>query len=123
MANQSDETFRDRLLSHLPQPGGLAGYRREVAAMLEKNQKRLRLERLIVTAFWVFCVVSVVVYIWFDKSSAATPKGPFLACIFMIWGASEVVKHYINACRIDLMKEIKQLQVQVLELHDLVRGS
>jgi hypothetical protein len=116
-----DDSFRDRLLAHLPQPANLADYRQEVASMLEKNQKRIRRERLAVTAFWVFCAVSATIYLWFDPKSATTPKGPFLACFMFLWGMAELLKHYVNTCRIDLLKEIKQVQIQVLELHDLVR--
>jgi hypothetical protein len=64
-----DDSFRDRLLAHLPQPANLADYRQEVASMLEKNQKRIRRERLAVTAFWVFCAVSATIYLWFDPKS------------------------------------------------------
>jgi len=120
MENQSD-SFRDRLLSHLPQPASLADYRRDVASMLEQNEKRIRRERVVVTAFWIFCAVSAALHMWFDPKSAQTPKGPFLALFIFTWGLAELLKHRINASRIDLLKEIKQVQVQVLELHDMTR--
>ena len=120
MENQSDN-FRDRLLSHLPQPANLADYRRDVATMLEQNEKRIRRERMAVTALWIFCACLSALYLWFDPKSAQTPKGPFLALFMFMWGMAELLKHHVNACRIDLLKEIKQVQVQVLELHDMAR--
>jgi RNA polymerase sigma-70 factor, ECF subfamily len=36
--------------------------------------------------------------------------------IFFTWGDVELVKHYIDACRIDRLKEIKQIQLQLFEL-------
>ncbi len=120
MENPS-ESFRDRLLSHLPQPANLADYRRDVATMLEQNEKSIRRERVAVTTFWIFCAVLSALYMWFDPKSVQTPKGPFLALFMFMWGMAELLKHRINASRIDLLKEIKQVQVQVLELHDLGR--
>lgn len=111
-----NDLFRDTLLSHLPQPGDLAQYRSEVAALIASNEKRIRREALLVRLFWIFCVACAIAWIWFGPAGAVTLRSGFLACIFFMWGALEVLKHYINSCRIDLMKEIKQIQVQVLEL-------
>ncbi|MGO9254907.1 MAG: hypothetical protein ACLQU1_01185 [Bryobacteraceae bacterium] len=33
----------------------------------------------------------------------------------------ELLKHFINRARVELLKETKQVQLQVLELHDLLR--
>ena len=56
----------------------------------------------------------------FTTESAHLPRAPFLACIFFIWGGVEILKHYINSSRIDLLKEIKQLQLQVFDLEQSV---
>jgi hypothetical protein len=107
---------RDRLLSHLPPASDLASYRQKVAAALEKNQKRIRLERLLATLFWIFCAATCTVYIWFGKGSSQFPRAPFLACIWLLLGGVEIIKHHIHSAQVDLHKEIKQLQVQVFEL-------
>jgi hypothetical protein len=41
--------------------------------------------------------------------------------IMLIYGAAELTKYFINRARVELLKETKQVQLQVLELHDLVR--
>jgi hypothetical protein len=112
----NDNSIRDRLLSESPNPGDLAGYRQQVSSSIEASQKRLRRERLLVTGFWIFCAVSATAWLWFSADAARLPRGPFLACIFFTWGGVEVVKHYVNAVRVDVLKEIKQIQLQVFTL-------
>ena len=114
--NPKRDSLREGLLAHLPQPADLAAYRSEVSLLIEQNEKRIRRERRWVTLFWIFCAVSATIYLWFGTDGSNFPRAPFLACIFFLWGVLEMLKHHINACRIDLLKEIKQLQVQVLEL-------
>ena len=118
---KNSDSIRDQLLSRLPDPLNPGAYREAVAETIERNQKRIRRERLLVTLFWIFCVATAVAYIWFGASSAQIPRGPFLACIFFIWGALEMTKHYINSCRVDLLREMKQIQLQFLELQALKR--
>jgi hypothetical protein len=115
-----DKSIREGLLSNLPQPVNLADYRRQVGAMLQKSEKKIRLERMAVTSFWIFCAISATIYLWFDGRPSSLPKGPFLACFMLLWGMTELLKHYINSCRVDLLKEIKQVQVQVLELQSIL---
>ncbi len=115
MNNESD-SLRERLLRQLPSLHDATAYKTAVAETLERNQKRIRRERALVTFFWIFCVASAVAYIWFGPGAAQVPRGPFLACIFFTWGGIELLKHHINSARVDLLKEIKQVQVQLLDL-------
>ena len=110
------DLLRDRLLGRAAQAVDAAQYRASVCQTIERNDKRIRRERLAVTAFWILCAVSATMWLWFSADAARLPRTPFLACIFFTWGGVEVVKHYVNSCRIDLLKEIKQLQLQVFEL-------
>ena len=117
---QPNNDMRDRLLSHLPPATDLSVYRQQVAATLEKNQKRIRLERLLATLFWIFCAVTCTVYIWFGNGGSQFPRAPFLACIFLLFGGVEILKHHIHSAQVELHKEIKQLQVQVFELQSFL---
>jgi len=110
------DPLRDRLLGQLPKPGDVAKYRALITRVSGQNEKRIKRERVLVTAFWIFCAASATAWLWFDPSFDTGLRKPFLACIFFTWGGVEVIKHYINACRVDLLKEIKQLQVQIFEL-------
>jgi hypothetical protein len=112
----NENSFRDRLLSGSPMPDDLAKYRQTVSAVIGSNEKRLRRERILITAFWIFCALSATAWLWFSAESAGLPRGPFLACIFFTWGGVEVVKHYVNAARVDMLKEMKQIQVQMFAM-------
>lgn len=114
--NSNDHSLRDRLLSESPKPDDLTTYRQAVLSLIGSNEKRLRRERILVTAFWIFCAISATVWLWFSAESGGMPRGPFLACIFFTWGGVELVKHYVNAARVDVLKEIKQVQVQMFAL-------
>jgi hypothetical protein len=123
----NNEGLRDRLLSRLPQPENLADYRREVGALLEKNQKGLRREKWGVGVIWFFVVglgtvllTGAGMKLGTTKAALAAYIGTF-ACFFLIYGAVELLKHFINRSRVELLKEIKQVQLQVLELHDAMR--
>lgn len=112
------DSLRDRLLGRAPRPADLADYRQQVSAALEKNRTRIRRERRLATLFWIFCAASATVWLWFSADAASLPRGPFLACIFFTWGGVEILKHNIHACRIDLLKEIKEMQLQIFELQE-----
>jgi hypothetical protein len=123
----NNEEIRDRLLSRLPQPENLADYRREVGTLLEKNQKGLRREKWGASVTWIFVVVLGTVLMTGAGLKMGTTKAAIAAyigtfvCVFLIFGAVELLKHFINRSRVELLKEIKQVQLQVLELQDAVR--
>jgi hypothetical protein len=117
------EFLRDQLLGRAPKTSDLADYRQFILSAVEKDKKRIQRERILVTLFWIFCAASATAWLWFSADSAGLPRGPFLACIFFTWGGVEIVKHYINACRIDLLKEIKQIQLQLFERDAATRES
>jgi hypothetical protein len=108
--------IRSQLLSQLSQPENLSEYRSRVAEIIEKNQKRLRVEQVVTTIFWIFCVASATAYLWFGNGDSPLPRAPFLACIFFLWGGVELLKHRIHAAQIEIQKDLKQLQLQVLEI-------
>ncbi len=120
---ENDRDFlRNRLLDHTPGLSDLADYRQFILSTVERDQKRIRRERLLATLFWIFCAASATAWLWFSADAASWPRGPFLAGIFFTWGGVEIVKHHINACRIDLLKEIKQIQLQIFELEAAPRA-
>jgi len=96
--------------------------------MLEKNEKTLRRQKWYAGVIW-FWVVGLGVAIMFlanmhpEKPKAAWLAASFgsFACFMLIYGAAELTKYFINRARVELLKETKQVQLQVLELHDLVR--
>jgi hypothetical protein len=121
---ENDRDFlRDRLLGRAPRTSDLADYRQFILSAVEKDQKRIRRDRILATLFWIFCAASATAWLWFSADSAHLPRGPFLAGIFFTWGGVELVKHHIDACRIDLLKGIKQIQLQLFEREAAPRES
>src|ERR1700759_5087896 len=113
---RSNDDIRERLLSHLPPASDLAAYRAQVAATLEKNQRRIRIERVTANLFWIFCALTATAYIWFSTGGTQLPRAPFLACIFLLLGGVEILKHHVHVAQVELQKEVKQVQVQLFEL-------
>jgi|SRR5271157_5069447 len=124
----NSENLRDGLLSRLPQPERLAEYRREVSALLEKNEKTLRRQTWYAGAVWVWMVGLSTLFMLLagrlvDKPGSAgkiAALGSFI-CFMMISGAVELLKVFINRNRVELLKETKQVQLQVLELQSILR--
>lgn len=124
----SEEKMKDRLVSRLPQPENLASYRKEVATMLEKNDKAFLREKWGVRVMWIFCVLLSTAFLVIYGASRTNPvamqKIAYFGCIalyMLICGAVELIKHSINRGRVELLKEVKQVQLQVLELQELIQ--
>lgn len=125
MENQS-ESIRELLLSRLPRPENLAAYREQVASLLAQNEKRLRRNRKTIRFMWIFVVASAIFYLYLAGAHFDTPQGNwFMAwvCLWVLLGAIEVGKYEQNRGRVELLKEVSQIQLQVLELQDLLRKA
>jgi len=124
----NNEDMKNLLLSRLPRPENLAEYRKEVSALLQKNEKTLRRQKWYVGAIWFWVVglgaaLMLLANLHPEKPNAAwlaASLGSF-ACFMLIYGAAELTKYFINRARVELLKETKQVQLQVLELHGLLR--
>lgn len=122
-----NEGIREGLLARLPRPEDLPHYREEVAALIARNEKRLRREHWYAGVTFMFAIgLGILLLIGSaqpDKPNAAWRAawaGSF-ACFFLIAFAGFVTKLHINRARLEVLKEIKQVQLQVLELHEMLR--
>jgi hypothetical protein len=115
-----DEAMGELLLSRLPRPANLAAYQEEVTSLLAENEKRLRRNKWTVVRVWIFVVAVSGPFLWMAGRHFDTPQGNWflgLACFWVLFGAVELLKHVVQQGRVELLKEIKQIQLQVLELH------
>ena len=115
-----DETMQDRLLSHLPKkPANLADYRREVATLLQKNEKHLLRQKRAANAIFGSSgfLSGALLGVGFDKSNWGVWLG-FVAIWLFIVGVFAALTPAINRTRVELLKELKQVQLQVLELQE-----
>ena len=118
MAHPS-QALSERLLSRLPQPENLAAYREEVKALFADNEKRLRRNKWTVVRVWAFVIAFSIPSLYMAGLYYGTAAGNwFLGGTFfwVLFGAIEIAKFAQNQGRVELLKELKQVQLQILEL-------
>ena len=117
------ESIGELLLSRLPRPENLAAYQQGVTSLLEKNEKTLRRNKWTVVRVWIFVVAVSAGFLWMAARQFNTPAGNWflgLACFWVLFGAVEIVKYVVHQGRVEILKEVKQIQLQILELHALL---
>ena len=112
----SSDDLSAALLARLPLPAELPALRAEALAAMARERARVKLQRILVQSFWIFCAAASTAYMWFGPAQDRVPRAPVLACFFLLWGGIEVIKHRIYSSRVEVLAEIKQLQLQVAEL-------
>jgi hypothetical protein len=120
------EPIGEQLLSRLPRPANLAAYKEEVTSLLVKNEETLRRNKWTVVRVWIFVVAVSGPFLWMAGRHFNTPQGNWflgLACFWVLFGAIEILKYVTQQGRVELLKELKQIQLQVLELHGLLSKS
>jgi p-aminobenzoyl-glutamate transporter AbgT len=125
---QKNDNLRERLLSHLPQPENLAAYREETASLLAKHEKALSTEKWSAIAL-AYCVLALFFFCdWIMKYRPLDTGAQFGflggILVFVLFAGILVVKSLIYASQVATLKELKQVQLQVLELQaSLVQRS
>jgi hypothetical protein len=123
--DQKPEPLRERLLAQSePDRDKLATYRKEVQTMLEKQERTMRFQKWYAGSIWMFVVTLGTCFLVLGGLRGDTPVGAWLgimACFFMIGPAVELIKYFINRSRIEVLKEVKGLELQLLELKEELR--
>lgn len=123
---QQNDNLRERLLSRLPQPESLPRYQEETASLMAKHEKALFWER--VTARTV-SLLGIVLYILVNSSwgPRLNTDGRILldavAAILVLTGGMLGLGYLIYRSKVDILKEVKQVQLQILELHAKLETS
>ena len=115
-----NEAIRELLLSRLPQPANLAAYQQEVSSLLAENEKKLRRNKWTVVRVWIFVVAVSVPFLWMAGQHFNTSQGNWflgLVGFWVLFGAVEIAKYVSHQGRVEVLKELKQIQLQILELH------
>jgi hypothetical protein len=118
---QRNESLRERLLARLPQPENLAAYREETETLLAKHEKALFWEKLMPLIFSGAALAVIVLTGSIVGPPANDVKTAFLILIFL--STIYMVSYNVSRSKVDLLKEIKQLQLQVLELQASLRKN
>jgi hypothetical protein len=132
---QGDSSVRDKLLAHLPQPKNLAAYREETESLLKQH------ERALATELWTNRVLSLcAVFLFLFANSIWGPNAhpawglkltqtTVITCDVMAGVLFFLVQLYelqrfLYRNQVNLLKELKQVQLQVLELQaSLSKGN
>jgi p-aminobenzoyl-glutamate transporter AbgT len=122
MAKQSND-LRERLLAALPQPESLANYREETAALLAKHARALRWDKVLANTV-VFLAIALLLLSSNDywRLGASTLHGLQIgsAALYFV-GLIFQIRYKIYDSQVATLKEIKQVQLQVLELQASLR--
>jgi hypothetical protein len=124
----TDDNLRDRLLAeHAPDPGRLTAYRKEVQTMLEQHERVLRREQWVTGVFWVYVVLVATAFLVLSGFWPGAPDRAWFSMlgslgILVVAGAAGLVRHFGHRSHVAVLKELKQLELRVLELQEQVRG-
>ena len=120
---ERNESISERLLARLPRPANMAAYQEEVASLLAETERRLRRNKWTVVRVWIFVVAVSAPFLWMAGTHFNTAEGNWflgLVGFWVLFGAIEIAKYQYNQGRAELLKELKQAQLQILELHTLL---
>ena len=123
---ESNESISELLLSRLPQSANLAAYQKEVTSLLAENEKKLRRNKSTVVRVWIFVVAASVPFLWMAGTHFNTAEGNWflgLAGFWVLFGAIEITKYEHKQGRVEVLKELKLVQLQILQLHALCSTS
>lgn len=116
MAQQTNN-LRERLLAGMPQPENLAAYREETAALLAKHARALRWDKITAS---MFLFLAALLFLWSfypgRLGALAVHSFRFGSAVLYFVGAIFTVQHKIYDSQVATLKEIKQVQLQILEL-------
>jgi hypothetical protein len=122
-----EDSLRERLLrQHVPEPEKLANYRKETQAMLEREERRLRFYGRYTAAIWIMLVAMGVMYALVAGWSRDQPTKVYFSIgimlmMLLLGGAVQLVASFIGRARLEIVKDIKGLELRVIELESLLR--
>lgn len=123
MAQQTNN-LREGLLAALPQPENLAAYREETAALLAKHARALRWDKITANTLMFLAVL----LFWWSfypgrLGAMAVHSFQFGAALLYFVGAIYAVRCAVYASQVATLKEVKQVQLQVLELQASLKAD
>lgn len=117
---QGNSSLRERLLARLPQPENVAAFRSDTEALLAKHQRALFWERVTGrTITWMGIGVFMLANSTWGRPKLGIDGTLFLdalAVVLFFSGALSLLAYSITRNKVDLLKEVKQVQLQILEL-------
>jgi membrane protein insertase Oxa1/YidC/SpoIIIJ len=110
--------LRDGLLAALPQPENLAAYREETTALLSKHARALRWAKYEGVLFGYLAMVFM--WLWLQNlwhlNAGVLLRVQMISGVMFLCAGVASVRYKIYDSQIATLKEIKQVQIQILEL-------
>jgi hypothetical protein len=118
--SESPHKIREQLLAqNEPTHEQRTQYEKETQAMLMKNEVGLWREKWGAGTFWVYAIIFMTAALWITGyRNPNRPEVIILGIAFMllISGVAELIKHFINRSRVEVLKELKSMEMQLLDL-------
>lgn len=95
--------------------------------MLEKNEQGLRFEKRWTAVLWLYGVALMTAFLLVSGFYHPTPERTWMVSLVgmgmvLFYGALMIVRVIVNQTRIELLKELKQIELHVLELDERLRS-
>lgn len=121
------DTFRDQLIVQEKRSSELyIKYKKEVGRMIDKESKALRKQKWISVPMYVYLVLLSTVFFTIGgylKDPTMKLWFGLIACFLMIIGAVILLIFGINRTRVEMLKEMKEIQLRVIELQDKIENK
>jgi hypothetical protein len=117
MEKQND-SVRERLLARLPQPENLAAYREQTAALLAEHARALRWARFEGVLFGYVAMAFVMLWLqnhW-HLDAGVLLRVQIISAFMALCAAVASLRYEIYKSQVATLKEVKQVQLQILEL-------
>ena len=115
---QENNSIRERLLARLPQPENLGAYREQTAALLAKHARALRWARFERILFgWV---AMAFLMLWLQNhwhlDAGVLLRVQIISATMALCTAVASLRYEIYKSQVATLREVKQIQLQILEL-------
>lgn len=116
------DTLRNRLLDAAAErPARHAQYQEEVRNMLSDLEKRVRFERRIIAALWIYLVLLCTAFMLIGGFKHQTMTGMWFSIQGVFWilfGAVFLLSYRFSQLKLDMLTEIKRVELAVQELKE-----
>ncbi len=121
---QKSESMRERLLARMPQPENIAAYREETVSLMARYERALFWEKwtgktfmLLGVALSLFAMSPLIPLR--DQNLLGVNEKIYLsisAGLLFFIGLISTLGYQVSRSKVDILKEVKQIQLQMLEL-------
>jgi len=122
--NNKKESLREQVLSQeVFASERHEKYQKEVDKMLKKQSRNLKIEKWITGPTWFYIMILCTAFLVTAGSSPDPAKKSWfgiLACYWLIFGAVFLLRYLINRNRLEILKELKEIQLRMEEFKEQI---